>query len=1027
MASAADVLRFRTEAEAAANLDHPNIVPIYEIGEHDGQQYFSMKLIGPGVRDQGSGVRETVRVMILVARAVHHAHQRGILHRDLKPGNILFDEHGDPHVADFGLAKRVGGEGESGMTRSGAIVGTPSYMAPEQARAEKVLTTAVDVYSLGAILYEWLTGRPPFRGDDVLATLQMVANDEPPRPRSLNPGIDRDLETICLKCLQKDADRRYGSAEMLAEDLQRWQSGEPILARPAGVAEKISKWVRRRPVVAGLSAAVVLISVVGIAAFAWSFDQTVQALAETEEARKQADADRKQADEDRKEAVAAKKKADDEKNLADIATEFAKQETKRAASEKLSADLAKKKAEESEVNANWRLYALQIASALREWETNNAASAFRNLNPCRKELRGWEHDYLYTLTNKHQQTLHGHTKGVRYAAFSSDGKTILSRTWDQELKLWDAESGKEIRTSKGHSGQTCAALSGDGKKMVVGISEWSSSFSERAIRLFGGSTLKVYDTQSGKEILTLRGNTSLVGCVAFSPDGTMILSSSSNSGGALGVIVAPTLKLWDAASGRPIRTLIHDDDSFPSTINCLAFSPDGKRVVSNQDYDLRVWDTDTGKETAFLAKAGNRPGQALRYDIVASVAFSPDGKKIVSGHRDNSLTLWNADNGKEIFTLKGHTNQVLCVNFSQDGRKIASGSWDTLVKVWDVDDGKELLTLKGHLDAVLSVAFSPDGKKIVSGGHDNTVKVWFPLLSQETLTVKGDAFSRDGTKALSRGGENKPFQVRDALTGLESATLKMSAGNEDFRQVANLRFSPDGKRIVGSLNVAYPRLIVWNAETGEVIRAGKDPVNVLAFSTDSKRILTILETGPGELCVRDLENGQPVSRLKGHVDDILCAAFSPDGKWIATGGLDNVARLWDVERGREIRTLKSPKGKGVFCVTFSPDGKKILTGSSGENTIKVWHAESGQEIQTLIGHTGFAMAANFSPDGKRLVTGSMDRTLKLWDVERGEEILTLRGHTDAVTSAAFSPDGKMIISTSRDGTLKIWDASQTQP
>src|ERR1043165_214096 len=223
-ATDADVRRFRQEAEAAANLDHPNIVPIHEVDEHEGQQYFSMKLIGPGQRKENLGIHETVRVASLVARAVHHAHQRGILHRDLKPSNILFDEQGKPFVSDFGLAKRI--EGDAGPTRSGVIVGTPSYMAPEQARAEKGLTTAVEVWSIGAILYEWLTGRPPFRGPDAVSTMMMVITDEPAAPRSLNPGIDRDLETLCLKCLEKDPAQRYGSAADLAEELERWLRSE---------------------------------------------------------------------------------------------------------------------------------------------------------------------------------------------------------------------------------------------------------------------------------------------------------------------------------------------------------------------------------------------------------------------------------------------------------------------------------------------------------------------------------------------------------------------------------------------------------------------------------------------------------------------------------------------------------------------------------------------------------------------------------------------------------------------------------
>jgi ABC-type phosphate/phosphonate transport system substrate-binding protein/predicted Ser/Thr protein kinase len=284
-AASSMVERFQTEAEAAARLEHPNIVPIYEIGRHEGQHYFSMRFVEGGTLTRAMAtkkfsLRRGAELMVKVARAMHHAHQRGILHRDVKPGNILLDENGQPHVADFGLAKLL--EHDSTLTQTSAVMGTPSYMAPEQAAGQtKQLTTAADVYSLGTVLYELLTGRAPFRGATPAETMRQVMEVDPERPRLLNAAVDRDLETICLKCLEKDPARRYGSAEALAEDLERWLGGELVLARPTSRWEAARKWVRRKPAIATLAASVVLLLMavtIGSALFAWNLYQKDKAL-----------------------------------------------------------------------------------------------------------------------------------------------------------------------------------------------------------------------------------------------------------------------------------------------------------------------------------------------------------------------------------------------------------------------------------------------------------------------------------------------------------------------------------------------------------------------------------------------------------------------------------------------------------------------------------------------------------------------------------------------------------------------------
>src|SRR5438046_2378176 len=263
-ASKAHLKRFRREAEAAASLEHPGIVPIHEVGERDGSCYFSMKFIEGGqvdevVRRTPMSIRQAVELIANVARTVHYAHDHGILHRDIKPGNILLDQKGEPHLTDFGLARLI--ESESTVTRTLEVLGTPSYMAPEQAVGNNAaIGSTTDVYGLGAVLYQLLTGQPPFAGGTTYETIRLLLDSEPRQPRLLNPKIDRDVSTICLKCLEKDPKRRYSSALALAEDLEHWLKHEPIQARRTGVLARGRKWVRRNPTSALLAASLIALA-----------------------------------------------------------------------------------------------------------------------------------------------------------------------------------------------------------------------------------------------------------------------------------------------------------------------------------------------------------------------------------------------------------------------------------------------------------------------------------------------------------------------------------------------------------------------------------------------------------------------------------------------------------------------------------------------------------------------------------------------------------------------------------------------
>jgi WD40 repeat protein/predicted Ser/Thr protein kinase len=942
--------RFRQEAESAANLDHPNIVQVYEVGRHEGQHFISMKLIdGRSLKDELPRFRKDVRaaaqLMATVARAVHHAHQRGVLHRDLKPQNVLVDRDGQPHVTDFGLAKRIDAGRE--VTQAGAWFGTPQYMPPEQAAGEfKGLTTAADIYSLGAIFYTLLTGDPPFQGA-YPAILHRITEDEPARPRSLDPRVDPDLETICLKCLEKDRSRRYPTAAELADDLDRWHKGEPITARPVSRWERAWKWVRRKPAIAALSAAVLLIGLVGLAGVFWQWNVAVKANTALKGALRQA----------QQNAYVARQNA----------------------------------------------YVAHISLAQRDWDGTSVAHARELLeNPDEAEFRGFEWHYLKRLYYPELLTLRGHTFGVLGVSFSPDGKQLASATQDGTVKLWDAASGQKLFTL---NGQPDDGKQHDGRHLDLPppTAVFDVAFSPDGKQLASASqdrTAKLWDTATGQELLTLKGHTSLVHGVAFSPDGKRLASASWDQ----------TVKLWDAATGQELLTL----RGHTEFVNGVAFSPDGKRLASaSRDQTVKLWDASTGQElltlkghteevtgVAFspdgkqLASASSdhtvrlwdaASGQELRAlkghtEEVTGVAFSPDGKQLASASHDQTVKLWDVTTGQALLTFKGHTAWVNGVAFSPDGERLASASHDQTVKLWDATGGQEPLTLEGHTSKVAGVSFSPDGKRIASASLDKTVKLWDADTGQVLLTLKGHtesvksvAFSPDG-KRLATASDDRTVKLWDADTGRELLTLKGHTAN-----VYGVSFSPDGKRIASA---SWEEVKLWDADTGQVLLTLKGHtyyVNSVAFSPDGRRIAS---AGGEDHTVKlwNADTGQELLTLKGHTNIVTGVSFSPDSKRLASANWDGTVKLWDVANGQDLITLTGHTST-LLGVAFSPDGKRLASAST-DHTVKLWDTASGQELLTLTGHTEDVTGVAFSPDGKRLASASGDDTVKIW---RGDE------------------------------------------
>jgi len=434
LASQDMVKRFKAEAEAAAGLNHPNIAPIHEIGEHHGQHYFSMALIDGPTLGRALGrkpmpTRRAAQMLAAVARAVHFAHQRGVLHRDLKPNNILLDAQGVPHLTDFGLAKFI--QKDSTLTQTNMVMGTPAYMSPEQARGEtKDVTTAADVYGLGAVLYETLTGSQPFGGGTSMETIRQVLEKEPRRPSVLNPAVDRDLETICMKCLSKDPQWRYGSAEMLACELERWCEDEPILARPVGPIERLWRWCLRKPLIAGLSAAtVVLIVTVAIGS-------AIAAIRINQE-RKRAEANLV------RQYVGNGARAEEEENASDAlawyleALKLEERDSSRAVVHRIRIGAVLRQfpkliqlwsvppSQTGPTDLTIYDFSVDGLRAILSWETNS--------------VRVWD-----MLNKKPLGPPLSHSGKIRGAAFSPDGRWLSTLASDGMARVWNASNGAPV-------------------------------------------------------------------------------------------------------------------------------------------------------------------------------------------------------------------------------------------------------------------------------------------------------------------------------------------------------------------------------------------------------------------------------------------------------------------------------------------------------------------------------------------------------------------------------------------------------
>jgi WD40 repeat protein/serine/threonine protein kinase len=977
--------RFLREAWVVADcLEHRYIVPVYEADTFGPIPYIaSAHCEGPTLGVWLAGQRTPVparAAAVLVSRvaeAVQHAHERGVLHRDIKPANILLSpppppattdagaislELWEPRLTDFGLAKLLEQEGAS--TCTGVVLGTAAYMAPEQAAGRRgAVGPAADVYSLGVVLYEMLTGKVPFKGATEADTLRQVLMMEPVSPRRLRPDLPRDLAAICLACLHKEPAWRYASAGALADDLQRFLGGKRV--RPPRVAlRRAWKRVRHHPltvVLAGVAAAAVLGLVLG---GVWHY-RKVQEFAQ---------------------------RMPPEPNTGDLAPEW--------------------------VDRLRRLqYPVMIRAAHQFFERGEIARAVeqlqmqRPLNAQQSDFRGFEWYYLWRLCHRERLTLET-TGGLYCVAFSPDGNLLASGSFGGNIQLWDAATGRLRRTLAGHEHCVCSlAFSRDGTKLasVGGIPHKQGD-------------VRLWNVGTGKKIASWPMDNADCSGMAFSPDDKLLAVAGAVCTPGKGVVV----QVWEVATGvkrGPFRVIDAVAEgpslSFTADGQYLAMAGTDRLIhfihattgtvvaalPGHTDWVMSVvcfpepgrpqgeWlaSGSLDKTVALWSRASrSRIRQWDHGAPVWSVAYSAELGYLASAGEDGTVQLWDLNDPSPAAkaTLKGHRPGVRAVCFAPNGRTLASGGGaDGTVKVWDADKWFEVQPLAGHSSEVWSVAFSPDGKTLATGGDDNTVKLWdrasgklLASLKRGSELVTSVAYAPDGRTVAAANYDNS-VTLWDVATGKERKTLE---GHPDT--VRCVAFSPDGRTL---------------ASGGDGGPLG----------------------GPMDCAIRlwDGATGTPQGTLAGHSAAVRSLCFTPDGRTLVSVGSDRTIRLWDLGTHACSRHLKTPAK--FWSVAVSPDGRTLATGDDA-GQVRLWDLATLQERPAgKRGHAKPVFCVAFSPDGRTLASASEDQTIKLWEPTSGAELLTLGGHAARVNAVAFAPDGKALVSGDYAGAVKIWPAA----
>lgn len=946
--------RFNTEARAVAQIQHPNIVQIHEIGTHDDLPYFSLEFVeGGSLAQQTNGIPQppdkAAELVMILAKAMAVAHRLDIVHRDLKPANVLLDKEGQPKITDFGLAKLV--EEDTGATQEGTILGSPGYMPPEQASGDlKAVDHLSDIYSLGAVLYEMLTGKPPFQGTSTPEILEQVRQKEPTPLTQLQPTVPVDVETICLKCLQKDKRKRYESAQALADDLGRFFNREPIYARPISSMERLWRWCKRHP-----QKAIAAISILIAAAFGgFAVYYNIRA------------------SHDRDSMLQATRNADLQRAKTEMATKAASAAKKEELSERHRKELS--------------LYFKNILRAKTEWEENHTNQAEAILDGCKPEFRQFEWYYLKYLCRSDLLTLVGTQEPFSIVAFHPENDLIAISGHAGIIRIYDGTSGKEKASLCHGSRVSSIAFRSDGQYLASGgkdgiVCVWDLASGKKVgsfhshshpilaiaflpkegkqILSVDASEMKAWDVHSGKESFSLKGQFS--DPLRVSPDGKWVATLANNRRDVFildadtwkirqswrhrnevadmefgknetNLIIATNagkaaraeISIWDIGKGKRLSTIAQRDLGFLA----IDVSLKGTKIVAGEpDSLLSVWDT---ADQSHLIWRGHR-------SPVTHVAINADGTRMYSRERKGIIKVWGASSEQGSHISPGSLNRAWCVAVHPSGKFIAWAGDSQTIHLWNPLSGKSRQIEKAHQDVISDLDFSPNGKVLVSVGKDQTIRVWDTQLYQSiqnpqrsTKKITGVALSPNG-EWITSWGRGEHVTIRHFLRNGTHSPIVISLPKG--KAVQDVAFTPTGNIVA----IAYGNeIILWDFKemtTSKTLRGHEKLVRSIDINAEG----TLLFSTSTDHTVRmwDLKSGNERWKKDGHKDAYPeCVAFDPEGRRGASGDRKGYVRIWDIETGQETLSFQAHKGR-VRDLQFSPKSDFLVTvGEDGK--ARVW-------------------------------------------------------------------------------------------